>query len=126
MPIEGFLQDGRGPELLAVHLASGSSRLVAVDFRDPDSSRAGHLRFQGVQAYQFTPEEVADHSQASVDWNRTAGSALVCLGRSAWLESFSQTHLRHCSHYRAMFYDEYLDVICEGVVVADRTYADAS
>jgi hypothetical protein len=31
-------------------------------------------------------------------------------GKSEWLLSFNQQHLDRCSHYRIMFYDEFLDV----------------
>ena len=118
-----FLHEGRGPELLAVHLAPRSSHLLAIDFRNPDSTHVRHLNFQGAQTYMFTPEEVENHLRSSVDWGASGGGALVSLGRSGWLESFSPAHLSRCSHFRAMFYDEFLDVLCEGITVADGPYS---
>lgn len=114
-----FYHDGRGPTLVHVHLAEGSAHLLAIDYVLPDSDGSlnytKHLLFRQVQAYMFTPEEVENYPTAHVDWSETGRGALVSLGRSAWLASFSQRHLHLCEHYRAMFYDELLDVICEGV-----------
>jgi hypothetical protein len=118
-----FFHEGRGPELLSVHLAKGSSHLLAIDFRNPDSTQVRHLKFQQAQAYMFTPEEVENYARTSVDWGATDGGSLVSLGRSSWLESFSPRHLARCSHFRVMFYDEFLDVLCENVNVFDGAYA---
>ena len=117
-----FIHDGRGPELLAVHLAPQGSRLLAIDFRNPDSTLVQHLNFRGAQTYMFTPEEAENYLRSSVDWGATGGGSLVSLGRSDWLESFSPAHISRCSHFRVMFYDEFLDVLCESITVADGPY----
>ena len=117
-----FFHDGRGPELIAVHLANKSSHLLAIDFKNPDSSQVKHLKFLCAQTYMFTPEEVENCTTSLADWGKTDNGALVSLGRSAWLESFNPQHLERCEHIRAMFYDEYLDVLCEDVVVCNGAY----
>jgi hypothetical protein len=116
---ESFYHDGRGPSLIKVHLAPNSAHLLAIDFALPDakSGEHQHLRFIKAQAYQFTPEEVENYSNSLVDWGSTNKGALVSVGKSAWLKGFSQQHLANCEHYRVMFYDEILDVICEQIVV---------
>jgi len=118
---KSFYHDGRGPSLLKVHLAPGSSHLLAVDFALPDASKESgethHLRFIRAQAYAFTPEEVENYELTAVDWGSTDKGAMVSLGRSPWLMSFSQQHLTKCEHFKLMFYDEFLDVICEQVLV---------
>ena len=111
-----FFHDGRGPELLEIHFASTSSHLLAIDFRNPDSNATNHLKFTGAQAFMFTPDEAVSRP-TPVDWGATGQGALVSLGRSDWLESFSPMHLNDCVHIQAMFYDEQLDVICKNVAV---------
>jgi len=74
----------------------------------------------------FTPDELVDYSRSSLDWSAAEGAALVSLGRSSWLNSFSLVHLSRCSHFRAVFYDEILDVLCESIDVADGPYASGS
>jgi len=116
-----FFHDGRGPTLRAVHLAPNSAHLEAIDFVPPDTEQnpgaVFHLRFIKAQAYMFTPEEVENYARSEVNWGETNMGALVSLGRSSWLQSFSPRHLGNCEHFRAMFYDELLDVICEDVLV---------
>ncbi len=113
---DDFYHDGRGPKLLKVHLANGSAHLLAIDFRSPGSDETKHLKFTGAQAFMFTPDEVVSYP-TPVDWGATERGALVSLGRSDWLESFSPIHLTDCAHIQAMFYDELLDVICKDVTV---------
>ena len=73
-----------------------------------------HLRFQKAQVSMFTPEEVC--SVGDVPWGPNLNfAAAVDLGRSAWLQSFAQQHLDQCRHFRVMFYDYRLDIICEGI-----------
>lgn len=116
-----FFHDGRGSTLREVHLAPNSAHLEAIDFIPPDTETSPapvfHLRFVKAQAYMFTPEEVENYAASELNWRETNMGALVCVGRSDWLKSFSQRHLDKCEHYRAMFYDEILDVICEDVLV---------
>jgi hypothetical protein len=72
-----------------------------------------HLRFHGVQVSLFTPEEV-QLIDGSVPWGSAVNdAAVVNLGQTNWLQSFAQQHLSQCSHFRVMFYDYYLDVICK-------------
>jgi hypothetical protein len=124
---EEFFHDGRGPTLVAVHLAPHSAHLIAIDYRSPDSVDrpvpVQHLLFAHAQTFMFTPEEVENYAANAVDWSQTQSGALVSLGRSPWLESFSPMHLGKCEHFRAMFYDEFLDVVCEGVVIKSGAYA---
>ena len=49
-------------------------------------------------------------------------AAIVNFGKSEWLLSFSQQHLARCKHYRLMFYDGYLDVICENITAENGPY----
>ncbi len=123
---KSFYHDGRGPTLLNVHIASGSSQLLAVDFALPDAGREDpnhHLRFVGAQAFLFTPEEVENYETAKVDWSATGKGALVSLGESSWLKSFSPQHLSKCEHFKVMFYDEFLDVICEQVLIESGVFS---
>lgn len=50
-------------------------------------------------------------------WAATNRGALVSLGKTAWLKSFDSRHLERCEHFRAMFYDDFLDIVCEDVAV---------
>ena len=122
----GFYHDGRGPELLKVHLSSRSAHLVAVDYSPPDwdgeAVGVRHLAFARAQSFMFTPEEVENYSSSSVDWGATERGALVSLGRTSWLASFAPIHLGRCEHFRAMFYDYFLDVICEDVLAHEGPY----
>jgi hypothetical protein len=73
----------------------------------------------------FTPEEVENYGTKLVDWAATSKAAAVCLGRSPWLRSFSLRHLAKCEHYRVMFYDQFLDIICEGIEAGSGGYVVA-
>jgi hypothetical protein len=121
-----FFHDGRGPTLVQVHLSSKSSHLEAIDFKVPDSEDSPapvqHLKFVHAQTFMFTPEEVESYETTQVDWGATGMGAMVSLGKSAWLKSFSPRHLEKCEHYKVMFYDEFLDVICEQVLLEDGAY----
>ena len=122
-----FYHDGRGPQLVRVHLAPRSSHLLAIDYSPPDCDDINiglrHLLFSKAQVYMFTPEEVENYQTTAVNWGATDRGAMVSLGKTQWLRSFSQRHLERCEHYRVMFYDEFLDVICEGVAPAEGPYA---
>ena len=126
-----FHHDGRGPELRRAHYSETGSTLVAADYVNPPRlDHAGgdirHLLFVASQAFAFTPEEVANLDADPVRWDATGGGALVSLGRSAWLQGFAPTHLARCEHFRAMFYDEYLDILCEDVRSESGPYAPAN
>jgi hypothetical protein len=121
-----FYHDGRGPSLLQVHFAPRSAHLVAIDYSPPDwdgkTVGVRHLRFLKSQVHMFTPEEVENYSVSQVNWGATEKGALVSLGRTLWLNSFSPIHLGRCEHFRAMFYDEFLDVVCEDVSAHEGAY----
>jgi len=119
-----FHHDGRGPTLQAVHLASRSAQLIACDFLNSDDrpEQLKHLLFARAQVFMFTPEEVENYATSQVNWGNTNGAAIVNLGRSSWLGTFNPHHLLKCEHYRVMFYDELLDVICEDIQVKAGGY----
>jgi hypothetical protein len=116
-----FYHDGRGPELLCLHWRGAGAVLAAADYYNPDAPHtpAGvrHLRFVRPQVVQITPEEVIDYGRLGLGdaLARLRPAAVFDLGRSAWLAAFSLAHIARCHHYQVMFYDELLDVICEGV-----------
>jgi hypothetical protein len=120
-----FYHDGRGPTLVRVHYSHTGSTIAAADYQNPDDSKVRHLVFRAPQVFMFTPEEVENYESNGMNWGSTSKAAIVSLGRSPWLRSFAQTHLARCSHYRVMFYDEYLDIICEGIEAKDGQYAAA-
>lgn len=125
-----FFHDGRGPTLQFVHFALHSAHLEAIDFfvdkHDGDLIPVQHLRFINAQSYMFTPEEVENYETSLVNWGATNGGAVVSLGRTPWLESFDPNHLKKCEHFRVMFYDEFLDVICEDIRVCEGSYGYTS
>lgn len=107
-------RDGRGPVLLQVHYGLTGTGLKAIDFVDV-GEKIGHALFSRSQVFMFTPEEVENTTKSSPDFVNVDGVAVSFLGRSPWLISFNQHHLAKCEHFRVMFYDYYLDVICEKV-----------
>jgi len=108
--------DGRGPDLKQVHYDASGTVLRAIDYSNPDGNTR-HLLFAKPQVFMFTPEEVENYGTSVVNWIDTGKAALVCLGRSPWLTSFNPCHLNECLHFRVIFYDDFLDVICEGIDV---------
>jgi hypothetical protein len=52
----------------------------------------------------------------------TATGRRLDLGRSGWFRSFAPRHLERCSHFRLLFYDQLLDVICEFLEFADGAF----
>ncbi|MFZ2359072.1 MAG: hypothetical protein WA040_06980 [Anaerolineae bacterium] len=113
-----FDKDTRGPDLIRVYYTGEGSRIKAIDYCNPDDTcdahSIRHLRFLKSQVHMFVPEEVYNYGEDQIPW-RDGRSAAVCLGKSAWLESFLSQHLRYCQHYRLVFYDQILDIICEGI-----------
>jgi hypothetical protein len=57
------------------------------------------------------------------NWGEIDQAAAVNLGKAEWLRSFEQQHLDRCSHYRIMFYDALLDVICEDISAGRGPYS---
>lgn len=132
---EPFLRDkiwaeGRGPELRRAYFRGGQFGLIALEYVNPDwSSEADikHLILHRTQAHLYTPEEVYNVTRDEVRWGPPINqAAIVNLGKSEWLLSFSQRHLARCNHYRLMFYDEYLDVICENITAGDGPYQSSA
>ena len=128
---EPFLRDkiwaeGRGPELRRAYFRAGQFGLIALEYLNPDwSSEADikHLIFHRAQTHLYTPEEVYDVTRDEVRWGPPINqAAIVNLGKSEWLLSFSQQHLARCKHYRLVFYDGYLDVICENITAENGPY----
>ena len=117
-----FYSDGRGPDLIEVHLAKNSAHLLAIDFKNPDSMETDHLVFIKAQSYMFTPNEVVGDGLEEIDYAAHPTASLFSLGKSKWFDMFHDYHLENCIHIRAVFYDEDLDVICEGVAVGNGSY----
>jgi hypothetical protein len=114
-----------------VHYRGNGATLAAIDYFNPDDSHAPenlkHLLFVRPQVFKFTPEEVHNVAEDEVPWGRGSfGSAgIASLGLSAWLKSFAPQHLSNCQHFRVMFYDQYLDIICERIDAKVGGYVDA-
>jgi hypothetical protein len=113
--------EGRSPELKRVHYDDRGTVLKAIDYVNPDGNKR-HLIFIKPQTFMFTPEEVENYGASVVSWTDTGRAALVCVGRSPWLASFAPYHLKECLHFRIMFYDVFLDVICREVAVQTGLY----
>lgn len=114
---ESFYHEGRGPELQKIHYVENKV-LKAIDYFNPDdeftSENLKHLYFIKAQVFMFTPHEVYNYG-LGIKWSDYNFAAILCLGKSRWLETFAPTHLEKCLHYQIMFYDDFLDVICEGI-----------
>jgi hypothetical protein len=118
--------EGRGPELRRAYFGGRGSILVALEYANPDwASEADvkHLVVHRAQVHMFTPEEVYNYARDEVQWGPSIDqAAVVHLGKSEWLLTFSQRHLARCNHYRIMFYDEYVDIICENISAENGPY----
>lgn len=101
-----FVSDGRGPELIGLVWGPGGCQLLGANYRNPNESSVRHLRFVNAQAVMITADEV-------IGLEDPVG--LVDLGKTSWLRELNPQHLSECRHFRARFYDEAVDVICEGV-----------
>ena len=119
--------EGRGPELRRAHFRGKGLSLIALDYLNPDYGSEDdmrHLIIHKAQVHQYTPEELYNSSRDEVRWGPSLGqAAVVDLGKSDWLLAFSQRHLGNCKHYRIMFYDEWLDIICENITAAAGSYS---
>jgi len=125
---EWFRNDGRRPESQEVHYSGRGVVIRAIDYFSPEDEytpeNLKHLVFIRPQVFMFTPEEVYNPLAVNVDWSKYDGAAIVCLGKSGWLRSFDHRHLVNCRHFEVMFYDESLDVICEGIEAKSGGYAE--
>jgi hypothetical protein len=123
---EFFYHDGRGPELQKVHYRQSGKVIAAIDYFNPDDvyspDNLKHLVFIRPQVFMFTPEEVYNGLSSPVFWAELKHAAMVATHESDWLLSFNQRHLGKCQHYQVMFYDEFLDVICEGIEAKSGGY----
>jgi hypothetical protein len=106
-----FRGDGRGPELDRFVWSADGRTLLGAEYRNADSPALSHVCFGGTQVVMVTPEEVIGDPSLPGG----SGSYAADLGRSSWLQSFAPDHLAQCSHYRFLFYDELLDVVCETI-----------
>lgn len=122
-----FYHDGRGPELQKVHYVGKGAVLKAIDYFNPDydgtPENLKHLLFLRPQVFMFTPEEVYNFGEG-INWGEYNNAAIACLGKSKWLESFSPRYLEKCLHFQVMFYDEFLDVICEGIEAKSKGFIE--
>lgn len=103
-----------------VYWSTDGRDIKAVDYRNPDDRVLRHAKFIKAQIVMITPEEVIDASRLDPAFQKGVG--IVNLGKSDWLNSFTPTHLTRCEHYQLLFYDELLDVICEGLEFSDGPY----
>lgn len=124
---EQFYHDGRGPGLLKVHYKFEGRVIVAADYYLSDKSctpeNLRHLKFLSPQVFMFTPEEVENYDSEFNPWEGEYKFALVNFGKSTWMENFSPHHLSKCNHFRCMFYDEFLDIICEEIEIGHGSYS---
>lgn len=126
--VECFYHEGRGPVLQRICWGSrGARALRAIEYFCPDDvydeAHLRHVHFVRPQAFMFTPEEVIPYGSSRVaDGSNHRPAAAFDLGRSEWLLSFSQRHLSRCRHFQLLFYDELLDVICEGLEFGSGPY----
>lgn len=108
-----FVFDGRGPELMRIWWSDDGSQIEAIDYENPNGRPIAHVTFRGAQTVMITPDEVADHSHSG---------GLLDFGRSPWMNGFNPHHLTKCRHYRLVFYDQVIDVLCEDVAVNEGRY----
>lgn len=107
-PLNQFRSDGRGPELVKLVWGLAGAKLIGAEYRNPDEPTPMHVRFLKAQTVMMTPDDV-------VGLDDLVG--LVDLGQTPWLKQISPHHLGSCSHVRARFYDEAVEVICEGIEI---------
>jgi hypothetical protein len=114
-----FHHDGRGPELQKIHYFNRGIHIQAVEYYNPeDAYDEGHiktLQFIKPEAFQFTPEEEYGYGKQGFDWSEFNKAGILNLGKTEWYKSFSNIHSSNCNHFQIMFYDEFLDIICEDI-----------
>lgn len=124
--LETFRFDGRGPDLLKTYWILRGATLAGLDYAnsaDPsDDVASRHVHFLAPQVAMITPEEVISKDQLGAEFFEERGAAMFDCGRSEWLLSFSGRHLGRCSHFKLLFYDELVDVICEGVELGEGRF----
>ena len=120
--------EGRGPELRRIHWDIDGRVILAIDYFNPtdthDVASVKHVRFLQPQVVMVTPEEVVGGFGPHIAEHRPA--AMFDCGRDAWFQTFAPTHLDRSSHFQLLFYDEVVDVICEGVECVEGEYRSAT
>ena len=116
--VEEFWQEGRGPELRRMIWSRDGTVIRAIEYLNPDwksESDLRHVTFERPQVVQITPEEAVSWGISGSRFGEHRPAGMFDLGRSTWLESFAPRHLAKCRHIQLLFYDQLVDVICEGV-----------
>lgn len=117
-----FYHDGRGPELQKVIWKQNGVILAGFEYYNPDnkydSINLKYLKLENVQVFSMASEEVHASILASGDTN----AAIFKVLNSTWKKEYHPTHLKKCSHYQIMFYDEIYDVICEAISSGNGPY----
>lgn len=125
--IKKFYHDGRGPELQKAYHNDKGTELLAVDFFNPDDKYSEenlkHVLFIKPQAFMVTPEEEYNYVTTPCDYSKTNKGAIIDLGKSSWYQNFSNRHSAKSSHFQLMFYDEYIDIICENIEIKPGSFA---
>lgn len=118
-----FYQDGRGPELQKIHYNNLGSQIIAIDYYNPDvkysQENMKHVIFKNPQAFMITPEEEFKYTELIAEELKKNKGAIFNLGKSEWYNSFSSRQSQNCNHYRLMFYDDFIDIICEDIIIKD-------
>ncbi len=124
--IDKFYRDSRGPELQKIHYNNLGTQIVAMDYYNPDvkysPENMKHVVFINPQAFMITPEEEFKYTESTAEELKRDKGAIFNLGKSEWYKSFSNRHSQNCNHYRLMFYDDFVDIICEDVIIKDGPY----
>lgn len=117
--LDEFWRDGRGPELRRVVWNADGTVILAIEYLNPDwtneETDLRHVIIKRPQAVQITPEEVVSPDQYGTRYVDHPRAAMFDLGRSDWLESFMPTHLVSSRHVQMLFYEQLIDVVCDGV-----------
>jgi hypothetical protein len=125
---EFFGFDGRGPEIHRfIHdrdlLKEGSfpdrrkppGNIVGIEYFWFEHPEMAWVIFKKQQVIQIVPEEVCSYWFTKFVSERQKGVGIYVVEDSEWLRSFSQRHLSRCRHFIIMFYDDIIEVICEGL-----------
>jgi hypothetical protein len=72
------------------------------------------ISFENLQAYMVTPEEEYDYRSISALLSKD-NRAILNMGKSDWYKSFTNRHSLNANHYKIIFYDQIIDVICNDV-----------
>lgn len=115
---EKFYHDGRGPELIKINYNDSGVVINSIDYRNPDSESLQNISFVKSQAFMITPEEEYDYNSVS-EYLKNDKGALFNLNKSEWYKSFTNRHSHNCNHYKMVFYDEIIDLLCEDVLIQD-------